>query len=161
MAASRLDARQPQVQEFYFISEEMFEKLIGKWDRAKDGPKFAAYVGLLFSEMDRREPIVSNIQVAQASDGQDGNCAVDPDVWGDASCQFRAMQLDGDGLPVALGKGICTSVKDAQGIQLNDSQIKWSGSGKFVILRNKDASQVHQVLARRAKDAVAELLSLD
>ena len=38
---------------FYFISKEMFEKITGKWDRVKDGAKFAAYVGLLFSEMDR------------------------------------------------------------------------------------------------------------
>jgi len=125
---------------FYFIRPEMFSRLASKWNLAEDGPKFTAYGGLLFSETDGSEPVTIKLDgIAKPSDGQDGNCAASLN-WGKNSCQFRLMQLDGDGLPTALGKGIAVPVKNVEGVQLNDTQIKWGGPGEFVLLKNKYVS---------------------
>ena len=111
---------------FYFVRQEMFKKLASKWNIAKDGPKFAAYGGLLFSEMDSDSEAleVELKSIAKPSNGEDGNCVVNPDVWGLKACQFRLVRLDGrDGLPIALGKGIGVPVKGTKSIKLNSTHV--------------------------------------
>mgnify|MGYP001321684303 CR=1 FL=1 len=162
---------------FYFVSQQMFDKLAAKW---KDGSKFAAYAGLLFSDMDGSEAIhVTVANVGKASDGQDGNCAVAPSIWGNMACQFRLMRLDEDGMPIALGKGIAVPLAGVEGMMVNDTQIKWGVAGDYIVLKNKhvgakplkmwisaepilmlqDKPEVRRFLAARTQRKVTECLS--
>ncbi len=173
---------------FYFVTKEMFDQLAAKWDLANDGPRFAAYIGLLFSEMTdtikrngktvKHTPMVElDIpEVAQCLDGEDGNC-----LWKFDTMQFRGMVQDADGLPISLAKGIGVSVKEAPSMMaLNDSQVKHGQGGKFTIMRNAalsarpikmwisaepvvllhDNSEVRNFIAGRVRNKVGEYLSL-
>ena len=171
---------------FYFVERAAFERLVAPWDRASDGPKFAAYGGLLFSEMSGGLPPVSfETEVAEGNDGEDGNSVGPAFAWGRNSIQFRAMALNEDGVPVSIAKGVVTPLRRAKATALNSSQVKVHLDGgnralRFVALRNKavtakpvsmwasvevpvflrDTEEVRTFLAGRVKAEVAKLLSL-
>jgi len=166
---------------FYCVKPEMFAKLTASWDLNNDGPKFAAYGGLLYSEMDDDAPLSFNLKGFEAvDDGQDGNCAVPPEVWGNVSCQFRLMRLDKLGMPAGIGKGIAVPLNDSEP-EFNTTQIKWGGGkGRYLVLRNryvsarpikmwisaepllmlKDTPEVRQFVSQRVQREVGQYLSL-
>ncbi len=156
---------------FYMIEQPMFNKVASVWNKLEDGPKFSSYFGLVFSEMDQKtDPIFFNIrEVLEPEHGEDGNCTINSAIWSIAK-QFRAMQLNEDGIPVALGKGIVTPIHDdidlggvcpkcgghieygtcmdckwdirenAMAPKFNTTQIKWGGAGRFIVLGNNGVS---------------------
>lgn len=165
---------------FYCVPEDVFEKLASRFDRENDAEKFAAYIGLLFSDITSETFLVSPKYV-EVKHGEDGNSVAPLESWGRGTCQFRALAMDEEGWPMLLGKGIMTGIASAKHFELNDTQVKWS-DGKplavYVAKTNvndkpikipatfemiqllKDTRRVWNVLRPRVKEATLEILSL-
>jgi hypothetical protein len=142
---------------FYMVEHSMFNCLADAWNREDMGHRFAAYAGLMFSEITDIEPLEFTITEVLGegaeNDGVDGNCLVSKDIWGNTSMQFRGWRWSkklytwkdpNTGIvyrfhvPVAYVKGMGYPVSYVKGMQLNTSQIKMgAAAGKYYILRNK------------------------
>ena len=96
---------------FYMIEVPVFNRCASAWNLLEDGPKFASYFGLVFSEMDQKTlPLEFDIAaIVDPTHGEDGNCTISSTIWAIAQ-QFRAMVLNEDGIPIALAKGIVTPI---------------------------------------------------
>ena len=83
---------------FYFVKEEMWEQLANEYDRNTMGHRFAAYSGLLFSEMTDEKPLAFDVDEikpeGEENDGVDGNCLVDKAIWGSFAMQFREWAIN-------------------------------------------------------------------
>jgi hypothetical protein len=125
---------------FYFIARSMFDRLASKWNLAEDGPKFAAYIGLLFSETDDSEPVRFTLKSVHPSPfGKDGSCDVGRKFWPfEGTKQIRAMRLDADGIPAAFAKGIVVPTDGDFAPELNDNQVKYGGAGDYLMLTNDE-----------------------
>jgi hypothetical protein len=125
---------------FYFIERPMFDRLTSKWNLAEDGPKFAAYIGLLFSETDECEPMRFTLKsVCPAPDGKDGSCNVGAEWWPFAGTkQIRGMILPQDGIPEGYIKGIVVPVEGDFEPELNNNQVKYGVAGAVVMLTNDE-----------------------
>lgn len=171
---------------FYFVKPEMFEKLADEYDRTTMGHRFAAYSGLLFSEMTDDKPLTFNVPEikpeGEANDGIDGNCLVNKAVWGERSQQFREWRFNPvTGMPNSYGKGIALPKTGVVGMELNASQVKMGAEpGTHLVLRNKDLNgkqhrvwisaepililknvrPVRRFLMRRVMTEVAKLVAL-
>lgn len=175
---------------FYFIKLEMFNRLALEWDVTKDVRKFAAYVGLLFSQMDEEAaPKLFTIPtIVEPHDGEDGNCVIGADRWIGKTCQIRGLKLNPvTQMPNGYAKGIFVPIQDAGQPKLNTTQVKFGGGGDWLVLSNKyvgaaesertgkpiemylscepiyllkDVPEVRQMLAGRVQRDVADYLSL-
>lgn len=170
---------------FYLVTEDAFEKLASQFDRGVDAEKFAAYIGLLFSDVTDAPTVTVPCTWSDALHGEDGNGVIARELWGRRACQFRCITLDSEGWPLLLGKGILTPVKGyagGKGAGLNDTQIKWHvpglDAGEEIIIAKtetndkpikipgtfeliqllKDIPAVREVLKQRTKQATRELL---
>jgi hypothetical protein len=172
---------------FYEVPAPVFEKLASRFDRSVDAEKFAAYIGLLFSEVTDSALTVVPAKWSEPQHGEDGNGIISPKLFGSRKThQIRAVVLDLDRWPLLVGKGILTPVVALGDDEcyLNDTQIKWahesvaedmplfiaktavndkpgkqSVSFEFVQLL-KDVQEVWDVLKERTQEATLELLDL-
>lgn len=167
---------------FYFIRVDMFNRLAMEWDMTKDGPKFASYVGLLFSEMDDTPPVLFTVnKIVEPLHGEDGNCIIGSDRWSDQTEQVRGLKLNPvTQMPNGKLKGIFVPIEGAGQPEINTTQVKFGGPGNYLILRNKgvsakpiemwvswepivllkDVPEVRQMLAGRVQREIADYLSL-
>ena len=137
---------------FYMVKLPMWWKLAKEWDLKTMGHRFAAYIGLLFSEMTDDEPLIIDVPEIlperEDNDGVDGNCLVNSTIWGNVTQQFRAWRVNPiTGMPNSIGKGIAIPLRHIENIQLNTSQIKMGAEpGRYYILRNHNLrGRLHRV----------------
>ena len=111
---------------FAMVPLGVFDRLSRPFDQAKDAEVFAAYIGLLFSDV-TADPVLRTPAVwGIAKHGEDGNGVVGLAEWGKRAQQVRMLSIDDEGWPCLLGKGILQPVADWAGVSLNDTMIKWA-----------------------------------
>jgi hypothetical protein len=137
---------------FYFVKNSMFRRLANEWDKQTMGHRFAAYIGLLFSEMTDDElmsfEITGVLPEGANNDGVDGCCLVERALWGKLTMQFRVMRINPEtGMPCGIGKGMGVPMSHTKGIELNTSQLKMGAApGTYHVLRNENVNgEQHRV----------------
>ena len=122
---------------YYLVPKSVYARLGRAFDVTKDAEVFAAYVGLLFSDVTAEAVIEVPAVWGAPQHGEDGNGIISRSLWGSAhSAQVRMVALDDEGWPILLGKGVLTPVA-ALGSEcfLNDTMVKQAHpSAKTVLI---------------------------
>jgi len=161
---------------FVFVRQDSFDALSAGFDKATDGPRFASYASLIFSEVTGSPATFEIESVEPPADGEDGNSI---SGFVSSSVQFRAMKLD-DGKLAGVAKGVFVPLKDATLCSLNETQVKFGSAGSWLVATNsavsakplrqwiscepivllRDEPEVRDFLCARVRDEVADYLSL-
>ena len=175
---------------YYCVPVPVFERLLDSLgiDRETGAEKFAAYIGLLFSDVSDAPVAAVPAMWDEPRHGEDGNAVISRALFGSRTRQVRMLAVDDEGWPALLGKGILTPLAamdgDPRGAYLNSTQVKVAhpdvNQSQYIYIVPtivddrpiripatweliellQDVPEVRKILKARTQDATNEVLDL-